>query len=312
MDKRHYCLLSCILLFITGCNTPQQRAHNTPKPIPSPQQQSQSANSSNTQASGSRPNAAEQSTQNGSDEQNQTNATASQQNAQAATDVANQTGCEPQPKQANPDVEIIDVPLDENGNPIEPIAATDRQVGLQNDECQTAQPSSSAQQDNQASNRNQQRQGGATAGSISKAQTGEEKAAAANTQLDERLAAFDAMMRRARDEAARERQAGSGNPSGAMGGLGANQNTPDARRGAGGQADSSSGAGHTPDRSGVSRPADYQHAATGPIPADLPDAKDDDIVARQLREAATKESDPVLREKLWDEYRRYKNGLVGK
>lgn len=45
----------------------------------------------------------------------------------------------------------------------------------------------------------------------------------------------------------------------------------------------------------------------GAVPADVPDAHDDDIVARQLREAATKESDPELRAKLWDEYRRYKN-----
>ena len=33
---------------------------------------------------------------------------------------------------------------------------------------------------------------------------------------------------------------------------------------------------------------------------------DDDIIARQLREAAEKETDPVLKEKLWDEYKRYK------
>ena len=37
-----------------------------------------------------------------------------------------------------------------------------------------------------------------------------------------------------------------------------------------------------------------------------PDAKDDDIIARQLREAAMAEPDPELREKLWEEYRRYK------
>ena len=39
---------------------------------------------------------------------------------------------------------------------------------------------------------------------------------------------------------------------------------------------------------------------------DRRDAKDDDIIARQLREAAMAEPDPELREKLWDEYRRYK------
>ena len=46
--------------------------------------------------------------------------------------------------------------------------------------------------------------------------------------------------------------------------------------------------------------------ASGQTPDDVPDAKDDDIIARQLREAAMSETDPVLREKLWDEYRRYK------
>lgn len=35
---------------------------------------------------------------------------------------------------------------------------------------------------------------------------------------------------------------------------------------------------------------------------------DDDIVARQLREAAEKEQDPELKEKLWQEYRKYKEG----
>jgi hypothetical protein len=42
------------------------------------------------------------------------------------------------------------------------------------------------------------------------------------------------------------------------------------------------------------------------VPDDIPDAKDDDIIARQLREAAMQETDPELKEKLWDEYRRYK------
>lgn len=44
------------------------------------------------------------------------------------------------------------------------------------------------------------------------------------------------------------------------------------------------------------------------VPDDVPDASDDDVVARQLREAAMNETDPELREKLWDEYRRYKSG----
>lgn len=41
-------------------------------------------------------------------------------------------------------------------------------------------------------------------------------------------------------------------------------------------------------------------------PEDIPPPIDDDIVAKQLREAATAEEDPELRERLWKEYREYK------
>jgi hypothetical protein len=41
-------------------------------------------------------------------------------------------------------------------------------------------------------------------------------------------------------------------------------------------------------------------------PEDIPSGVDDDIVAKQLREAALAEEDPELRERLWDEYRAYK------
>ena len=42
----------------------------------------------------------------------------------------------------------------------------------------------------------------------------------------------------------------------------------------------------------------------------MPDGKDDDIVARQLREAAEQETDPELKKKLWEEYRNYKLGSL--
>jgi hypothetical protein len=44
-----------------------------------------------------------------------------------------------------------------------------------------------------------------------------------------------------------------------------------------------------------------------PVPEDIDDGQGDDIVLRQIRDAAMKEKDPILREKLWDEYRRIKN-----
>ena len=43
-------------------------------------------------------------------------------------------------------------------------------------------------------------------------------------------------------------------------------------------------------------------------PSDISGGRDDDIVARQLREVAEKETDPALRKKLWDEYKLYKQG----
>ena len=46
------------------------------------------------------------------------------------------------------------------------------------------------------------------------------------------------------------------------------------------------------------------------VPADVGNGNDDDVVARQLREAAMKEKDPQLQEKLWQEYRDYKKGAT--
>jgi hypothetical protein len=50
---------------------------------------------------------------------------------------------------------------------------------------------------------------------------------------------------------------------------------------------------------------DNQNQPSFPVPGDIPSGDDDDVVARQLREAAMREPDPELREKLWDEYRKY-------
>ena len=70
-------------------------------------------------------------------------------------------------------------------------------------------------------------------------------------------------------------------------------------------ADSTAQAGNSARKAQVPTPpnAGGQGSKTA---ADLPDAKDDDIIARQLREAAMQEQDPQLKEKLWEEYRRYK------
>lgn len=43
----------------------------------------------------------------------------------------------------------------------------------------------------------------------------------------------------------------------------------------------------------------------GAIPKDIPPGDDDDVVAQQIREAALAESDPEVRARLWNDYRRY-------
>ncbi|MFW2440472.1 MAG: hypothetical protein ACN4GR_14010 [Arenicellales bacterium] len=58
--------------------------------------------------------------------------------------------------------------------------------------------------------------------------------------------------------------------------------------------------------SGAPSKSSSEHKSTAP--KDIPDGRNDDVVARQLREAAEKETDPELKKKLWDEYRRYKSG----
>jgi hypothetical protein len=55
--------------------------------------------------------------------------------------------------------------------------------------------------------------------------------------------------------------------------------------------------------------SDQPPTGTAGTPRDQSDryaGQDDDIVARQLREAAEKETDPALKEKLWQEYEAYK------
>lgn len=63
-----------------------------------------------------------------------------------------------------------------------------------------------------------------------------------------------------------------------------------------------------PDVMTPAKKGDYKHGQTVYAPpADIPSGNDDDVVARQIREAALKETDASLREKLWQEYRKYKN-----
>jgi len=76
----------------------------------------------------------------------------------------------------------------------------------------------------------------------------------------------------------------------------------DAADGQEGQSENTAG---TQSRTGAGN-ASIDHSAYGAPGGKLPPPEDDDIVARQLREAAEKEPDPELKNKLWEEYWKYK------
>jgi hypothetical protein len=73
------------------------------------------------------------------------------------------------------------------------------------------------------------------------------------------------------------------------------------------QAKASGGRGKPGDATGA-RPGagGWGSGGTGAPPGSYTPSPDDDIVARQLREAAEKETDPELKAKLWKEYEEYK------
>ena len=45
---------------------------------------------------------------------------------------------------------------------------------------------------------------------------------------------------------------------------------------------------------------------SGKIPDDIPPADNDSVLEEQIRQAAINETDPLIKEKLWNEYRKYK------
>jgi hypothetical protein len=47
-------------------------------------------------------------------------------------------------------------------------------------------------------------------------------------------------------------------------------------------------------------------SGSGALPEDIPVANNDDAVAAQIRVAAELEKDPIKKQKLWNEYRKYK------
>jgi hypothetical protein len=161
-------------------------------------------------------------------------------------------------------------------------------------------------------------------------QTPHERTATLDAELDTALGEFDEMLLREQErvKAATPRSADSGGGGGGLGGAGeaggggSQAGGEDGQQGEPGEmADAgSTAAGGTSDAAGSAsgqagsggrggREGAPGQAGTRGQPADVPDGSDDDVVARQLREAAEKEKDPELKKKLWEEYRKYKQGI---
>ena len=133
-----------------------------------------------------------------------------------------------------------------------------------------------------------------------------ERVAVLDRQLEESTGVFDAIIReeqRQQRESQREQGANSQSSTQSSDGSGTetssggrNPYEPDDQGGYGSVGGGMGGrSGGAPDA-----PAVYE------APEDIPSGNDDDIIARQLREAAMREPDPDIREALWNEYRKYK------
>ena len=160
-----------------------------------------------------------------------------------------------------------------------------------------------------------------TAAAGGNGQSTAERQASLEAELEGSFGRYDGMILRERDKvladgAARgaEDQLEQEDPGFGQGdGTGEGGNSPYGAPNTQSGADSSnSGDGQGPaargENNGDYRGAKGKPANNGlpPVPDDIPDGSDDDIVARQIREAAMAEKDPKLREKLWEEYRKYK------
>ena len=153
--------------------------------------------------------------------------------------------------------------------------------------------------------------GGESTGFGQPAVTEAERVAMLDRELNEQLAGFDGILlgagtKKGYPDGVDEEQgglagAGDEGPSGGDTAMANASMTPgDSDKGG-----SLSGGGGMPDIPGDRQGEHEPRAATLPVPPDIPKGDDDDVVARQLREAAMMEKDPVLRRKLWNEYRKY-------
>ena len=150
------------------------------------------------------------------------------------------------------------------------------------------------------------------------AQTPAERRAALERKLDTSLGSFDRDLASERERVAKERDARAAQ-GGSAATVAANaDNSTDTSGSAAGSATGPKPPGGRPGdlhsergaREESAKRGDPNAPATatgnGAVARNIPDGSDDDIVARRLRKAAEQETDPELKERLWQEYVEYK------
>jgi len=171
----------------------------------------------------------------------------------------------------------------------------------------------------------------AAAGANGPGQTSDERRAALDKQLNDSLGSFDAELRTEQQRVAQERDARRATAAGSasVDGQGADKSgdspgtasteapqedtdRPGAsgRHPGPGRAKPRDPSGDLKSEKASQKPDD--NAGNGASAREIPDGSDDDVVARRLRQAAQQETDPELKEKLWQEYIDYKRNAQGK
>ena len=152
-------------------------------------------------------------------------------------------------------------------------------------------------------------------------QTSQEKVAALEDEFTTALGEFDDMLLKEQEKVAshipRQRESGGGDQGQESTG---SEGTPETGGDAGAQEqmDGSRSGGNDSEQGGTSAQQGASSEGAGQGRAENSQTEstrgtrdmsdDDDVVARQLREAAEQETDPEVKEKLWEEYRKYKEG----
>ncbi|HRX90599.1 MAG TPA: hypothetical protein P5528_14255, partial [Steroidobacteraceae bacterium] len=144
-------------------------------------------------------------------------------------------------------------------------------------------------------------------------------------RLDESLGEFDATLQKEQERVARERdaQAAAGGTSNDDPGsataddrnvltASTGKRPGDLRSDRSGGSSESGGSERSGGSSGGAAAGAGGAGGGGAAPVNVPDGSDDDIVARRLRRAAERETDPELKEKLWKEYTEYKRNTQGR